>query len=966
MRSRLIFFCTTLLFSCLIVSAQYYETGQDPSSLKWKQIKTGRFTVIFPENYEQGGLTYARTLDEAYSKLISILPAGKFNIPVVIHNYTIQSNGYVAWAPHRMELYPTPEQNGIPLESEKQLATHELAHVLQMEALNKGFTKGMSFLSGEQFTGIVSSLLPRWFLEGDAVLAESAFTESGRGRDPAFQKPLKALLTGSNKPVKYDKILLGSYRDFVPNYYQSGFQMVTWALTKNDPQIWNKVLNFTGEEPFTINPVNISLTRSSGLRKKTLWKETSDTLKSIWTTDIAKSNPEDYESANPNKNGNYIDYYSPVYAGSDSLLAIKTSLSMPPSIVLLHPSLKTEERIFTPGQLYPWFISYGKGRLVWVETEPDPRWENREYSTIKLLDLKSRRVTKLSHRSRYLAASISPDGKIIAASENSSGNTNSVVIIDAAGGEVLSSEPAPGNAYLQHPQWSADGKEVTFIFLAEGGEGIISFNAGNRQWKILLGASANDLQSSFLRNDSLFFITSRSGTDNVYLYTPDKSMVPVTSSRFGVTDISFAGKKIYFSDYTLKGNDICSYDIPSVVQKSDSYTSSSSFLINRFNFKSSSDTSFNSATYTSQRYSKWKHLFRFHSWMPFYADLQEVKSDPASIRPGFSILTQNSLSTLISTLGYEYSADKRNVLHSRITWYGWYPVIESQLDYGTIPLIYKPDSSYPDPSEIYSGISFTNTISLPLQFSSGMFSEYLRPSLSAEYDNRYIYLRENNSYDYGQTILTARLYFSNYHSSAYRDIYPRWAQVLDFNYRFAPFDNLIYGTTFSLKTAFYLPGLFPNNGIRIKLEAEKQFPRKFLYSSLYSLPRGYTDLISTQYYFLSFDYVFPLVYPDFNLASLLYLKRIRTGLFYDLAGGPGNLFYVSSPKGYEPMYNVANPVSYHSSGIEMVADFHLFRIPFMISGGIRAAWKSFGQQPVLEGIFNIDLFGMTLGKRIQR
>ena len=82
----------------------------------------------------------------------------------------------------RMELYPTPEQNTIPLAPEKQLAIHELAHVFQMESLNQGFSKAMSFLFGEQFTGIVSSLLPLWFLEGDAVFAESVLTESGRGR----------------------------------------------------------------------------------------------------------------------------------------------------------------------------------------------------------------------------------------------------------------------------------------------------------------------------------------------------------------------------------------------------------------------------------------------------------------------------------------------------------------------------------------------------------------------------------------------------------------------------------------------------------------------------------------------------------------------------------------------------------------------------------------------------------------
>ena len=73
--------------------------------------------------------------------------------------------------------------------------------------------------------------------------------------------------------------------------------------------------------------------------------------------------------------------------------------------------------------------------------------------------------------------------------------------------------------------------------------------------------------------------------------------------------------------------------------------------------------------------------------MPFYADIQKVQSDPASVRPGLSVMSQNSLSTLITSVGYEYSADKRHKFHSRITWKGWYPVLESQIDYGDPPLL---------------------------------------------------------------------------------------------------------------------------------------------------------------------------------------------------------------------------------------------------------------------------------------
>jgi hypothetical protein len=963
MKQRLLFILSFFLYSVHFISAQYYETGQDPASLKWKQIKTKRVTVIYPENYGPMGIRYAKSLDDAYSRLVSLFPEKKFNIPVVIHNYSVQSNGYVAWAPRRMELYPTPEQNSIPLSMDKQLAIHELAHVFQMTSLNHGFSKGMSFLFGEQFTGVVASLLPMWFLEGDAVFAESVLTQSGRGRTPAFQKKLKALILENEKPYSYDKIVNGSFRNFVPDDYETGYQMVTWALARTNPQLWNNVLRFTADEPFTINPVNISLARSSGLRKKTLWKETFDTLNTIWTRDILRNKPLDYKAENPDKHGKYINYYSPVYAGTDSIIAIKTSLSAPPSFVLINPVKKQEKRIRLTGQLYPWTISYAKGKLVWVETQPDPRWANREYSVIKLLDIKKKTVVKLSSESRYLAASISPDGKTVAASENTINNVNSLVLLNASTGSLIRSVSSPGNVYLQHPEWSTDGKKITFIFLSEEGEGILSFENETREWKTLIKAEKDDLQSSFLKNDSLFYISSSSGTDNVYLLTKKNKKTILTRSKFGTTDVSPAGNKVLFSNYSSLGNNISSTSVSSASEAAAPNVSSGSFLINRFDIKTHPESDSSDVKYTPVPYRKWQHLFRFHSWMPFYADIETIKSDPASVRPGLTVMTQNSLSTLTSTIGYEYSTDKRNVIHSRVTWSGWYPVIESQLDYGTLPRISKMGQNVDNPAIIQTGINFRNTISIPLQFSSGRFSQFVRSSISAEYVNQYIFIKEKGLYDYGQTIFTGRFYFSNYAIAAIRDIYPRSAQIIDFNYCFAPFDKSIYGSAISLKTAFYFPGLFASNGIKIRLETEKQDPEKYLYSNFSSIPRGYKNIIFEKIQFASVDYVLPIAYPDFNIASLIYIKRIRGGLFYDYASGPGNSMYKYSANGLVPLYNNAERESFSSYGVQLLADFHLFRIPFMISGGVQSAWKSFNQSPIIELLFNVDLFGMTVGKR---
>jgi hypothetical protein len=281
MNYRLIIY---LLFSVISteIFGQYYDTGQDPGSIKWLQIKTSRFTVIYPESYGQEGVKFAQSLDDSFTKLNSLYSVKKVRIPVIIHSYTTFSNGYVVWAPKRMEIYPTPEQNGIPIDPVEQLTVHELTHVLQMISLKKGFSGAMSVLWGQQFTGGISVLLPQWFMEGDAVFAESLLSPSGRGRTPSFLKQMKAIALEKPKMYNYDKMLTGSFKTFTPDHYQYGYQMIAWSYAKYGSRLWNKTLDFTAKYPFTLNPVNFSLSRNAAITKSRLYSETFDSLKAIW------------------------------------------------------------------------------------------------------------------------------------------------------------------------------------------------------------------------------------------------------------------------------------------------------------------------------------------------------------------------------------------------------------------------------------------------------------------------------------------------------------------------------------------------------------------------------------------------------------------------------------------------------------------------------------------------------------
>ena len=129
-----------------------------------------------------------------------------------------------------------------------------------------------------------------------------------------------------------------------------------------------------------------------------------------------------------------------------------------------------------------------------------------------------------------------------------------------------------------------------------------------------------------------------------------------------------------------------------------------------------------------------------------------------------------------------------------------------------------------------------------------------------------------------------------------------------------------------------------------------------------SFPRSYKNIISGNLSFYSVGYNLPLLYPDFNLSSFLYLKRIRGGFFYDYARGDHN-YYLTVAEGQTTIDHESDGAeSFRSFGASLMSDFYLFRIPYMISGGLEAAWKDIGSIPSVEFRINMNIYGFNIGK----
>jgi len=121
--------------------AQFYSTGSDPARLKWREIKTERYFIIYPEEADSLATKICHFVSKGVQMPVNSPLTGKptKTTRLFFTDTNVFSNGMVSWAPRRMELYSTPPSFGsYSMNWEKQLVLHEGRHVAQMTMFERG------------------------------------------------------------------------------------------------------------------------------------------------------------------------------------------------------------------------------------------------------------------------------------------------------------------------------------------------------------------------------------------------------------------------------------------------------------------------------------------------------------------------------------------------------------------------------------------------------------------------------------------------------------------------------------------------------------------------------------------------------------------------------------------------------------------------------------------------------------
>lgn len=973
-----------------VLSAQYYSSGADPSGIKWNKIETENFKLVFPDAFKEKGQYLAKVFEEIYKSGGASLKHQPRKISVLIHSETAYSNGFVSWAPKRIEMYNNPNQNIYAQDWLQQLALHEFRHVVQLDKLNTGFTKILTFILGEQAVGAVLGLnVPLWFLEGDAVVAETALTETGRGRMPGFEQEMRAQMM-DKRIYPYEKAMFGSYKNYVPDHYQMGYLFVAEARAKYGAAIWEKAIESTGRNLIGVTPFNQGQKKVSGINKTRLYRAVFSDLKQFWQIQDSVTVKSEFREITKADRA-YSNFLHPVAMGDSGFVA---ELSGPGEInrfVFVGHDGKPNT-LFVPGSRNKEPFSFAKQTICWAENEPDPRWENRMYSVIKCYHIPTKTLSKVTRKSRYFSPAISPDAKRIAAISVDNQNNYRLVILDSETGKVLAEYEHGNNNYLFTPAWNHDGTKLVCIALSAKGKEMTVLNLdANKGWQQITEPTFTHMAlPKWGKDDEIIFTAGFSGTDEIYS-VKNAEIKQLTQSTFGAKGATVDNGQLVYSNYTADGYQLVRATVddwlnkPLVQIKDNSYKLHQKIAAQEMQKPdfASLDTV---ADYEVSKYSKW-NLVNVHSWAPAFVNI-----DDQEFAPGVSLMSQNLLGTASTALGYNLDSQKsREKYYFNFKYQAWYPVFQLEVKHGDDRVNYDPNTIYVSSTDTFSyGANEKRVqtlvnldVSVPFDLTRGKNYVFLQPTIKYGTVQRSAYSVELTKYtmdgqvlkiadkstiqvpDVNYQTLEYALYFHRLLRRTQRDVAPRWGQVAEVLYQNTPFGNIDAGGILGLHTRVYFPGLVKHHSIRLennyqtKTMGDRIQDGDVIYfrkqGDYFDLPRGYRTNTNDRMYSFRGDYIFPLCNPDLNLPGIFYLKRVTTNLFYDysntreaISGTSGKSVYIDR--------------NFSSTGFEMRAELHAFRFMFPFSLGYRYARLLEPQQNKHEFLLGLNVSGFSIGQ----
>jgi len=864
-----------LVFLLLVFCFSHAQNfGGNPSSLHWQQINTDTARIIFPRGFNAKAQRIAAIIHSLQKNYAHTIGDSIRKINIVLQNQTLVSNGYVGLAPYRSEFYVTPPQNAFELGAVSwtdNLAVHEFRHVEQYSNFNKGLSHFATFILGEQGQAIANAAsIPDWFFEGDAVFNETKLTQQGRGALPLFLSSYESLFL-SNKKYSYMKMRNGSLRDYVPDHYDLGYLLVAYGRKKYGDDIWRKVTGDATSFKPLFYPFQGAVKKNTGVSFDHFVNDAMNYYQQQWQ---ASANEKTDWVTNTVAN-DVVNYQYPYRTGDGSMIVVKSSNRYIAAFYKINPD-RSEERIATKDIATDNYFSYNNGKIVYTSFQPDTRWGNRDYHSIKLLDIKTKEEVTVVARSKYFSPDISHDGKNILAVEIDPLNGSRIVVMNTQ--SMLSDSMTKTGIVFSHPKFAADDQHY---YVAErnieGEMSLMKYAVGNdKKAETLLPPSNRIIGFLTVQGDTVLFTTTYHGRDELWAVidgAKEKGPYRIASYSTGIYQGALEpGGKMIGSAFTADGYRLAKFDPEwervdlkdelTDLYINDVYRQADHLLLNDLPQQE----------YAVTKYPKSFHLLNLHSFRPYYE------------QPEYSLTVygQNVLNTFQSEIAYTYNENEKS---NKLSYNGVFGGSYLQPVFGISQTWQRSGALNKDSIVNWNELVGYAGLQLPLNLSGDKQYRYL--TLSSTYNIDKVTwtgiaekLFRNTSFEY----IESRISYSGQIQKAAQQIYPHWAQSLLLQYKNSV--NKYSAYQFLASGTIYLPGLSNNHSIALSAAFQRRDTlQQYLFSNNFPFARGYSAVDFPQMWRLGFNYHFPLAYPDWGFGNIVYFQRIRANLFFDYTQG---------------------------------------------------------------------------------
>lgn len=733
---------------------QFFLSGTDAAGIRWNQIETQRYSVIYPKGLDSLAAVYARCLEQV------AVPVGQSlgysancmytkKMQVLLHTRSAFSNGMVTWTPYRMELQTVPDAYAPEATPwERQLAVHESRHVAQLQFGNEKCFKVYNVLLGQLVTGALSGIYPgQVFLEGDAVRAETALTAAGRGRTADFLEQYR-VSAAEGEFRSFWQWRYGSMTRYAPDHYAAGYLKIAGTIVSCDvPDLtkgyYERIIDRHG---WSIANFVGNLKAQAGIGLNAAFARTWDYLSDAWAADnAARGSFMRGERLTPVTD--FYDEYVGTASVPEGLLTVRKGNAVSPSLVLVRPD-STQLRL-RPFASVSSALHYSPvtDLTYWTEYRGDLRWEQQSSSALCCMDARGA-ISTLSAGGRLYNPAPSPTDSVLAVTSYPECGGSELLLMDALDGAVLETFAAPAGMQIVESAWVGGGILVSAI--TSGGFGIYSLPS----FATVLEPRPVKIKQLGAYDGRLTFVSDRTGVCELYALDPSSGRLEqLSQTRDGASEFAFRGDDLYFSKPGLDGRGMWKIPVDSLLWREADWAQVYEYPIaETIAAQEPLKIDYDAPVEISdpRPYRKMAHLFRFHSWAPVYVDYDAVKAMSletisTSVGVGATAFWQNTLGSCYGQLGVramDSDFSFQPSLHAKLTYTGLFPVFEASFALNDREARCSRYYSHPSSGgEIkYEGfgvprVSGSLKMYVPLSFSSGGWSRGLVPQVSVSAAN---------------------------------------------------------------------------------------------------------------------------------------------------------------------------------------------------------------------------------------